>query len=480
MLMKNTYALAFTVLALNAITFSVCGQDENSSVSLSWKGYIQADERVHAEGAYDLSWQEYRLSLKSELKASGKARFFSDIWLRALGFSDPKHVSDLESFGKVSPQNLELREAYVDLYGLGCKDLDVTIGRQRIAWGTADRVNPTDNINPDDFEDIWDFGRHLGSDGAKAVYAPGKFTLTGVFIPGFKPAVLPAGERLNVFAPAVRVAQLPGFVFENMTDTVAMPELTLKESSTAALKIARRFFDFDLSLSYAYCRDDIPLPDSLLLLPVKGKKLDTLAAKAHEVYPRLHVAGLDCAGAVGKMGVWGEAAMFVPAKRTDLVTKFIGDVSSDPSLGVQQRAALLNLSQGVKDTTPSLDDAAYVKFVLGLDYAFACDVYVNAQFIHGFVHERGHGLENYVTADVDWSLFDNKLKISPLSMLLEIKSFSKFSDNYAIVVQPHVTWHPIDNADLALGLRLIDGKEGTCFATIKDEDEILVKVKYGF
>jgi len=41
--------------------------------------------------------------------------------------------------------------------------LDIRIGRQRIAWGTADKLNPTDNLNPDDLEDIFDFGKHLDS-----------------------------------------------------------------------------------------------------------------------------------------------------------------------------------------------------------------------------------------------------------------------------------------------------------------------------
>jgi hypothetical protein len=42
--------------------------------------------------------------------------------------------------------------------------LELTVGRQRIAWRTADRLNPTDNINAYDLEDIWDFGRHHGSE----------------------------------------------------------------------------------------------------------------------------------------------------------------------------------------------------------------------------------------------------------------------------------------------------------------------------
>jgi len=63
-----------------------------------------------------------------------------------------------------TPANrLQLREAYLDLNGLLHSSIDIRIGRQRIAWGSADRLNPSDNLNPQEFEDFWDFGRHTPS-----------------------------------------------------------------------------------------------------------------------------------------------------------------------------------------------------------------------------------------------------------------------------------------------------------------------------
>ncbi|MCK7509029.1 MAG: hypothetical protein MZV70_36675 [Desulfobacterales bacterium] len=72
--------------------------------------------------------------------------------------------------GIVDPYNLEIRELYIQLYGFLFDNLDVTSGRQRIVWGTADKLNPTDNLNPLDLEDILDFGRRRGSDAINLNY----------------------------------------------------------------------------------------------------------------------------------------------------------------------------------------------------------------------------------------------------------------------------------------------------------------------
>lgn len=463
----------------------VSAQDENAPLSLSWNGYVLADDRAHVSGVYNFAWQEYRLDLKSELRVFGKAKFSSDLWIRSLGFPSPKDVTDLQKTGTVSPQNISLREAYVDLYGLGFKDLDVTVGRQRIAWGTADKINPTDVINPYDLEDIWDFGRHLGSDGLKAVYYIGGFSITGIFIPLFKPAVLPFGNLVNVLMPSM--TSIPGINVMDVTDTVLMPPLTIKENSTVALKFGGRLAGVDFSVSYAYFRDGLPIASGLTLVP-KAKNVQELTADimsdgiidikeatAKLEYPRLHMAGFDFSGAIAKLGIWGEMGVFIPEKRTDMTVAFGGNDTLAQFLSGMAASSGMLASQ-----KPALDNKPYVKFVVGLDYTFPADIYINAQYIHGFVHERGDSIEDYLMANLDWNLLNDKLKLTPIGIGLEIKNFSKIADNYAIVGQPQITWYPIDNAEIVLGARIIDGKNGTYFGRVKNDDEAFVKVKYSF
>jgi hypothetical protein len=495
--MKKTSVTAVLFLGLQIFTGYSIAQEENAlPLALSWHGSVLADDRVGTEGQHEFSWQEYRLDLKSELKAYGKAKFFGDVWLRGLGFSGPKDIADQQKTGTVTPQNISLREAYVCLYGLGLVNLDVTVGRQRIAWGTADKINPTDNINPCDFEDFWDFGRHLGSDGLKAVYYIGNFTVTGVYIPLFRPAVLPLGDLINAFETPM--PPVPGFRVTKQTDTISMPQLTIKDNSTAALKFGGRIFDIDFSASYTYCRDGIPLADTLTLQPkahtVRGVlndlgtigALDSTKTMVHLMYPRLHVVGFDFSSAIARMGIWGEAAVFVPEKRIDMVTRLGGNVPVDsliqaPGMPLDQAARLYAMANGgIVSSTPSLDGRPYVKFVIGLDYTFTGNVYINAQYIHGFVNERGDSLEDYIMSNVEWKVLNDKLKVSPLGIGLEIKDFNHFSSSYALIGQPQVTWFPVDNAELCLGVRMIYGKPGTFFGRVTNDDEAFVKISFSF
>ncbi|HQI70687.1 MAG TPA: hypothetical protein PLT47_08045, partial [Bacteroidales bacterium] len=142
---------------------------------LSINGYIQADDRLQFNGG-KLNRQEYRLDVKLDYKPFDRGKLFTEVWLRAYKYPEIYTVGDLSDKKKILNFDADVREAYFDIYGLFTKNLDVRIGRQRIAWGTADRLNPTDNLNPYDMEDIWDFGRHLGSNAIKLTYYAGTFT----------------------------------------------------------------------------------------------------------------------------------------------------------------------------------------------------------------------------------------------------------------------------------------------------------------
>ena len=79
----------------------------------------------------------------------------------------------------------ELREAFVDLrFGR----FDVRAGRQIIAWGRADGVNPTDNLSGQDLTLLVpdDADRRLGWTAVRASYFLGDVSLTGVWLPEFR------------------------------------------------------------------------------------------------------------------------------------------------------------------------------------------------------------------------------------------------------------------------------------------------------
>ena len=102
-----------------------------------------------------------------------------------------------EDFRSDGQSNTRLREAYLDTrFG----QLDVRLGKQIIAWGRADRLNPTDNLTPRDSTllaaDI-DEDR-FGLVAAKASWNfDGSTSLTTVWLPYFEPnhAALRTGVR---------------------------------------------------------------------------------------------------------------------------------------------------------------------------------------------------------------------------------------------------------------------------------------------
>lgn len=423
---------------------------------LNWEGNLLLDHRAFVRSPRNYSFKEYRLELKAEA-GTEKTRFRGNLWIRSLGFPAVGGSTDLFVREKLSPIDVQIREAYVDIYSFIFPWLDLRVGRQRIAWGTADRVNPTDNLNPDDLEDIWDFGRHLGSDALKAICYFGDFTVTGVFIPTFTPASPPLPDWAAAFMPPLEVQ---GMKIRNLRDKIILPSNNPGAASIAGLKVASNIRGYDFSLSYVYGRDDLPLLRDVVVENLTGEGIDVLARL---IYPRMNILGLDMAGSVRGAGLWAEAAIFFPER---VVGTSIFPV---PGIGfIKQEAVVLR-------------NRAYTKFVLGGDYTFSSGVYLNGQFVHGFLHERGAAeLGNYFLFNVEWRLFHDKLKIIPLAGCLEIREWNQIKDKTAVILVPSVEYHPAANAEIVAGIRIVDGRSGTSFGRIKDRDELFLRLKYSF
>jgi len=192
--MKHTFLFAIILLAASSIvrsqdSLSIQNPDENK---LKISGDLTTDERVLLKNKSNWAWNENRLTLMLNKKNSDGSKFYSEIWLRNLGLPSLTTSANLYNKGIVDPYNIEIREAYIQKFDFLIKKLDLKIGRQRIVWGTADKLNPTDNLNPFDMEDVLDFGRHRASDAVNLnYYLSNDFSLQGVYIPFFQPANLP-------------------------------------------------------------------------------------------------------------------------------------------------------------------------------------------------------------------------------------------------------------------------------------------------
>lgn len=95
-----------------------------------------------------------------------------------------------------------------------------------------------------------------------------------------------------------------------------------------------------------------------------------------------------------------------------------------------------------------LKDEAYFKYTIGVDYTFKGGIYINAQYMHGFFHERGReNLEDYIIARVEKDFLDGKLMMA-ISGVLEFKDFNDLNNNLGYMVTPELTLKPADSVEI--------------------------------
>jgi hypothetical protein len=460
--MKQIGLTVIIVIALSISSNIAKAQEDGNKLKLS--GDLLIDQRFLLEDLNDWAWNENRLTLELNKKITGNSKFYSEVWLRNIGLPGINSSADLYNKGIIDPYNLEVREAYVQLFGFLTKNLDVKIGRQRITWGTADKLNPTDNLNPYDLEDVLDFGRHRGSDAISLdYYFNSEFSLQGVYIPFFQPANMPVGTFANALTSTMELPQ--GMTLMGFTDQINMPQYNLAESSTAGLKFKGFAAGFDFSLSYVWGRDGMPIGTYNIFIPVDAS--GGVNINSDLSFYRTHIFGADLAGSIGGVGVWAEAAAFLPENEV-LMTNDLSAMYALPSGSVTQ------------DTTV-LDKKAYVKFVLGADYNFANGAYLNVQYLHGFINERGtDNLNDYFFVQLDKKFFDDKLKIAPLAGGFIVSDWDDMKNNYAIVYVPNISYMATDNAEITLSAAIFDGKGNNMFANLADYNMMMFKLKYSF
>ena len=464
MLSLNKYKEVYFLLLLIMGFLPVIAQETDEN-KLKLSGELLTDERFLLKDKFAWAWNENRLTLNLDKKFKGNSKFHSEVWLRNIGIPNINNSSDLYNKGIVDPFNFEIREAYVQLYGFLTKNLDVTIGRQRIAWGTGDKLNPTDNLNPYDLEDILDFGRHRGSDAINLnYYINNDFSIQGVFIPFFQPANLPVGIFSNALTPASELP--PSLVIIEYSDTVLMPDNNIGQSSTIGFKFKGFTKGVDFSASYVWGNDGLPFNTRNTFYPdyVHGG----ININAQLSFARFHIIGADLATSLAGIGFWAEAALFIPEK--DIVmTNDLSALFPIFPVPIIQDSLILDKSK------------PYLKFIVGGDYFFTDGSYINLQYLHGFIHERGNNnLNDYFLLQYEKKFFNEKLKVAPISGGFIVSDWNEIKNNYAIIYMPEIAYKATVNSEIKLSVALFNGKGDNVFANLKDYNMFMFKFKYSF
>ncbi len=451
--------IGIIILFLGILMTSIA-QEENT---LRIYGNLITDQRAVMLDETEWGWNENRLTLKFE-KKTDRIKFYSEVWLRNFGMPNFSKSEDLFNTEIINPFDIQLREAYIQISGLFIPNLDLKIGRQRISWGTADKLNPTDNLNPYDMEDILDFGRHRGSDAINLTYyIKSDYSLQAVVIPFFQPANLPVGMFSNALMPPMEIPS--GITLNSLTTQINKPDNTLLISTTLGFKFKGSIKSVDFSLSYVWGYNGIPFLTKTTVTPELIPY--GINVNAELSYFRNHIFGIDISTDIKGVGVWAEGALF---KLTDNVyyTNIVNNII--PILNPTQTDSLiLNAKK------------PYFRAIIGADYHFGKGSYINIQYMHGFIHECGNqNMSDYFFVRYDQRLLDDKITLSPISGAFIVDKWKKISENYSFAYIPQISYNPVSDLELSLSAVLIKGKGNGIFTALQEFDQIILKGTYSF
>lgn len=353
----------------------------------------------------------------------------ADIDFVLYGFSaDVDDLNDLSRRERIDPYRFEAHRLYLQARDLFVDGFDLTVGQQLVYWGVGDQFNPTNNLNADDLEDILYFGQQQGNFMVKADYwFTSDWSMTGVLVPIFRPALLPRSGVLQV----ARVDRLPladaearhRLAAEQATTRIAANYPTVVEDVNVVLpdkdfdnmqvgfRIGGIVAGQDVSLSYYRGRTDFPVPFRNDTVQREGARCNpnnsadciagVLATNVSLHYPRMYVYGFNMTGEIpwlaaidddifSAVGYRMEAALIVPDQsRLELFNSAL-------DLGITTIAAGEYDYDGDGDPGGGrppvvIDDQPFAKWTLGLDYTFNEYVYLNLQWVHGLADEFGAG-----------------------------------------------------------------------------------------
>jgi hypothetical protein len=514
-----------------------------ADIDLKFGGIIQSDIRYRLAGEfvnspypsqykllkYGFSRNENLIKSTLALTISNKVKAVADVDLYLYGYSDANDIDALTLRERVDPYRLEVNAAYIDVYKL-LPGLDVRIGRQAVIWGVADKFNPTNNVNTLDLSDPLLFGKALANNMIRLDYNPkGDWIITGVVVPIFRPAELPRTAPV-----ALQDVDRPAPVQEEEIRTLLHNDLMLMRPQSInvvtlqpdpsinnvqyALRVAGRILGQDVSLSYYHGRFGIPVPSLILF--------HDNVADVGVVWPRQDVIGGDIAGSIEKLGgvgYWIEAAVTIPDTTTfslyqDVksprgVTRYEerftimndtmngGTYASQTGYQVDTTGVFTKGAAGQRATV--IPGTPFFKLTVGADYSIGPHVYVNVQYVHGFIDEFGAGtvarptlgpddkprveqrIGDYIVAGCDAKLLSDTLLlrffgvVKVPSINWDTKSFDDYK--FTAVLFPQIAWAVWDATELSIGAFVFLGDRTTKFGDpAAGASELFAKAKFTY
>jgi hypothetical protein len=335
------------------------------------------------------------------------------------------HFIKLEAeFSTQKEQIFRLKEAFMDIY---FESTDLRIGQQRIAWGKADGINPTDNFNPVNYTRPFAEDNRIEIPALRLKHYYEDWIFDVVWVPFFIPAKLPeSGSRW--LSDNGQIPSLPfGYELNSIeVKPIMEPEFSLLNSEYG-IRISKWSGTVDASISYFHGWEKEPI-SHITMIPVSSTLMDIIVEPA---YHMIDVIGGDFSKDLVDYVVRGEAAYVIPDE-----------------VGIKK---------------------PYFSFVVGFDTYPSDKSYLNIQmFGEKEIEER---INLGLTAAYQYDLSDFSQ--------LEMNGVYHFGGN-DFLINPKYNREVADDLSLSIGAYLFFGEEGTEFGQLSDKDFVCIELKKTF
>jgi hypothetical protein len=404
----------------------------------------------------DPRWSDGSLDLGfiAEARPAEGLRVYAELGFdEALPAASP---TSLDALSVLASPSIRIVEAWASLQDAPIPGTELRVGRQRIAWGPAESVGVVDAFDVPDFSTLDDFGAKLASDAVRFRYFGNRFGIDLAWSPFWRPAPLPA----EIPASMMPATSIPGMTVTS-TPTLDSPGADPWDASTFGCRITWEPELWTLGASYVYGRSPTPQPYSVVVTPTGPTTAD---ADSSLEWPRRHQVSLDLAGELFGIGVWAEGALVIP-----------------------DRDYVLDLSALGYGSTTTEDDP-YGRWLLGLDYTFTNDLYVNFQYVRGMAWENLPDTQNdYAVLALQREVSGGKLLLGPIALIVEVDGLAEvisgdraWEDSVGAAISPSISYRPYDGVELTAALAWLLGSETTTLGAMADTSRLVFGTKISF
>jgi hypothetical protein len=403
------------------------------------------DDREHFPGA--------GLTVKHRLRVGDRLRWYGEARVLAQQVGHEEEDADHWSARALRYDDevvTELREGYVEL---AFDHFELRMGRQIIAWGRADEINPTDVVSPKNYRLLMPEGQadqRFGVTALQLDYFPTTaWRLSGVWVPIFAPTDVPLTAP-----PGARIRARP-------------PSISFEHGS-AGLKIDRSGGRVDASLSYFYGFNLLPevRTEQSGFDPMTGALTATVGLR----HSRQHMVGADVATAVDRYTFRGEAAYVYTdnphGRRLDAITPYLSYV-----VGIE-RAFPDDLSLIVQYV------GRYVVARIDPDRALADPDPARGQV--RFLAARATAVVNQQldTVQNGWSV---RLAKQFWNQTVDCEILGvHYLERNDVFVRPKISYVVADGWRATVGGEIFHGPQQSFFGRVEDNTGAFAEVKYSF